>query len=52
MFFHAITLCVTYYIVFFTGLGIIFQLGTDYEKKKQKLQNELHLDYIQYIAKV
>ncbi|XP_026147552.1 centrosome and spindle pole-associated protein 1 isoform X3 [Mastacembelus armatus] len=32
-------------------LGISFLLGADYERKKQKLQQELQLDYKHYIAK-
>ncbi|XP_034562108.1 centrosome and spindle pole-associated protein 1 isoform X2 [Notolabrus celidotus] len=34
-----------------TGLGFSFLLGTDYEKKKHKLQQELQLDYKQHVAK-
>ncbi|XP_040922248.1 centrosome and spindle pole-associated protein 1 [Toxotes jaculatrix] len=33
------------------GLGISFLLGTEYERKKQKLQQELQLDYKHYVAK-
>uniref|UniRef100_A0A3B4UNE3 Centrosome and spindle pole associated protein 1 n=1 Tax=Seriola dumerili TaxID=41447 RepID=A0A3B4UNE3_SERDU len=33
------------------GLGFSLLLGTDYEKRKQKLQQELQLDYKQYVAK-
>nr|XP_020455583.1 centrosome and spindle pole-associated protein 1 isoform X2 [Monopterus albus] len=34
------------------GLGLSFLLGADYERKKQKLKEELQLDYKQYIAKI
>ncbi|XP_067434660.1 centrosome and spindle pole associated protein 1 isoform X1 [Thunnus thynnus] len=33
------------------GLGLGLVLGTDYERKKQKLQQELQLDYKNYVAK-
>ncbi|XP_070709443.1 centrosome and spindle pole-associated protein 1 [Pempheris klunzingeri] len=33
------------------GLGLSFLLGTDYERKKNKLQQELQLDYKHYVAK-
>uniref|UniRef100_A0AAQ6IQL2 Centrosome and spindle pole-associated protein 1 C-terminal domain-containing protein n=2 Tax=Anabas testudineus TaxID=64144 RepID=A0AAQ6IQL2_ANATE len=33
------------------GLGLSLLLGADYDKKKQKLQQELQLDYKQYVAK-
>ncbi|XP_029004590.1 centrosome and spindle pole-associated protein 1 isoform X2 [Betta splendens] len=33
------------------GLGLSFLLGADYERKKQKLQQELKLDYKQYVVK-
>ncbi|XP_050922574.1 centrosome and spindle pole-associated protein 1 isoform X1 [Lates calcarifer] len=33
------------------GLGLILLLGTDYERKKQKLQQELQMDYRHYAAK-
>lgn len=36
----------------FLGLGLSLLLGADYDKKKQKLQQELQLDYKQYVAKV
>ncbi|XP_039983478.1 centrosome and spindle pole-associated protein 1 [Xiphias gladius] len=33
------------------GVGISLLLGNDYEKKKQKLQQELQLDYKHYVSK-
>ncbi|XP_024910417.1 centrosome and spindle pole-associated protein 1 isoform X1 [Cynoglossus semilaevis] len=33
-----------------TGLGLTLMLGTEYEKKKQKLLQELQLDYKHYIS--
>ncbi|KAE8279906.1 Centrosome and spindle pole associated protein 1 [Larimichthys crocea] len=33
------------------GLGLSLLLGTDYERKKYKLQQELQLDYKQHVAK-
>lgn len=37
---------------YFSGLGLILQLGSDYEKKKHKLLQELQLDYKDGAAKV
>ncbi|KAL6097884.1 cspp1 [Pungitius sinensis] len=34
------------------GLGFCLLLGTDYERKKKKLQQELQLDYEHYAAKI
>lgn len=34
------------------GLGLTLMLGTEYEKKKQKLLQELQLDYKHYISQV
>lgn len=39
-------------ICFFSGLGLILQLGSDYEKKKHNLLQELQLDYKDGAAKV
>lgn len=39
-------------VVYFTGLGLGFLLGADYDRKKQKLQQELQLDYKRYVATV
>lgn len=51
--FHTIILPVyVLCIVCFQGLDLSFLLGADYERKKQKLQQELQLDYKQYVAKV
>ncbi|XP_017261942.1 centrosome and spindle pole-associated protein 1 isoform X2 [Kryptolebias marmoratus] len=36
---------------FTQGLGSTFQLGSDYERKKHKLLQELQLDYKDYVAK-
>ncbi|XP_029979795.1 centrosome and spindle pole-associated protein 1 [Sphaeramia orbicularis] len=33
------------------GGGLSLLLGTDYERRKQRLQQELHLDYKQYLEK-
>ncbi|XP_077951974.1 centrosome and spindle pole-associated protein 1 isoform X4 [Gasterosteus aculeatus] len=35
-----------------TGLGFCLLLGTDYERKKKKLQQELQLDYEHHAAKI
>lgn len=38
------------YVLYFLGLGL--NLGTDYENKKKKLQQELQLDYKYFMATV
>lgn len=40
------------YILYSPGLSLSLLLGTDYESKKNKLQQELQLDYKHYVAKV
>lgn len=34
------------------GYGLSLQLGEEYEKKKQKLKEELRLDYRRYVSEV
>lgn len=36
----------------FSGLSLTYQLGSDYEKKKRKLLQELQLEYKDYVTKV
>lgn len=47
-------MCVIVYrqLYVFTGPGLSVLLGTEYERKKQKLQEELQLDYKRYIDQV
>lgn len=40
------------YVLFFPGLGLSLPLGTDYENKKNKLRQELQLDYKYFVATV
>lgn len=42
----------TLYMPYFPGIGLSHLLGTEYERKKQKLQRELQLDYRNYISRV
>lgn len=40
------------YVLFFPGLGLSLPLGIDYENKKNKLRQELQLDYKYFVATV
>lgn len=46
------SLCYMLYVLFFPGLGLSLPLGTDYENKKNKLRQELQLDYKYFVATV